>query len=112
MKIAIPTNDSLMIASSFETCDEFLILTIMLGEIVEEEIRQRQEPGKIDLYQTFPQLLDCSLIVVREISEPSTKYFRSKGIRIMKTEEEIITSIVVHYLEHEYRDASNTCCCP
>jgi predicted Fe-Mo cluster-binding NifX family protein len=112
MKIAIPTNDCLMIAPVFETSDEFLILTIMLGEIVEEEIRQRQEPGKIDPDQIFPQLLDCSLIVVREISESSAQYFRSKSIRIMRTEEEIITSIVVHYLEHEYRDASNTCCCP
>jgi predicted Fe-Mo cluster-binding NifX family protein len=112
MKIAIPTKDGLMIAPAFETADEFLILTIVLGEIVEEEIRRRQEPGKIDLDQTFSQLLDCSLIVIREISESSANYFRSRSIRIMRTEEEIITSIIVHYLEHEYRDASNTCCCP
>ena len=112
MKIAIPTNDGLRIAPAFDTSDGFLILTLVLGEIVDEEIRPKHNSGLVDLDQAFSQLSDCSLVVVREISESSARFFQNKNIPVIRTEEEIITNIIVHYLEHEYQEASNTCCCP
>jgi predicted Fe-Mo cluster-binding NifX family protein len=112
MKIAISTNDGLMIAPAFESSDGFLILTLIGGEIVKEEIRRNSQPGPVEIEKAFSQVSDCSLIIAREISESSAHFFKNKNIPVIRTEEEIITNIIVHYLEHEYREASNTCCCP
>jgi predicted Fe-Mo cluster-binding NifX family protein len=112
MKIAISTNDGLMMAPVFETCESFLILTIILGEIIEEEVRWRHEPGKMNLEEIFSQLSDCSLIIAGEISESSMRFSRDKSIPVIRTKEKIVTNVIVHYLEHQYREASDTCCCP
>ena len=112
MKIAISTNDGLRMAPSFEISDGFLILTIEFGEIVEEDIRWKQDSAKMNISETVSQLSDCSVIVVREISEPGIQFFRNKSIDVFRTEEEIITNVIVHYMEHQYREASDHCCCP
>jgi predicted Fe-Mo cluster-binding NifX family protein len=112
MKIAISTNDGLMTAPNFETSDGFLILTLIGGEIVKEEIRRKNKPALDDFDQVFSQLSDCSSVIVREISESSQQIFMDKSTPVIRTKEEIITNVIVHYLEHEYREASNTCCCP
>jgi predicted Fe-Mo cluster-binding NifX family protein len=112
MKIAISTNDGLMIAPAFENSDGFLILTLTGGEIIKEEIRRNSQPGPVEIQRAFSQVSDCSVIIAREISESSAQFFKNKSIPIIRTKEEIITNILVHYLENEYREASNTCCCP
>ena len=112
MKIAISTNDGLRMAPAFEISDGFLILTLEFGEIVEEDIRWKQESGHGNNREILSQLSDCSVIVVREISESFIQFFRNKSVDVFRTEEEIITNVIVHYLEHQYREASDHCCCP
>jgi predicted Fe-Mo cluster-binding NifX family protein len=112
MKIAISTNDGIRMAPAFEISDGFLILTIEFGEIVEEDIRWKQGSGKVNVGEILSQISDCSVIVVREISESSMQFLRNKSIDVFRTTEEIITNVIVHYLEHQYREASDHCCCP
>jgi predicted Fe-Mo cluster-binding NifX family protein len=112
MKIAISTNDGLMMAPSFENSEKFLVLNVVLGEIIKEEIRWKREPDKWTVEDIAAFLSDCSQVVVRRISESSSLLLSDKGIRVIRTNEEIITNIIVHYLEHEYREASDHCCCP
>jgi predicted Fe-Mo cluster-binding NifX family protein len=112
MKIAISTNDGIRMAPALETSDGFMILTLMLGEIVEEEIRSFHNPGKEDSGDVFSQVSDCSMVIVQNITESSMQSLCEKNIAVFRTKEEIITNVIVHYLEHQYREASNTCTCP
>ena len=72
MKIAVPTNDGLKIATDLGLAEAFLVITIKAEAIVGEELRKNQ----------------------------------------INTEENLITNAILRYLEHEYRNEANTCCCP
>jgi predicted Fe-Mo cluster-binding NifX family protein len=112
MKIAISTNDGLSMAPDFEHSERFLIMTIVLGEIVDQEMRHSHGSGKAHLEKTVTALSDCSGLIVRNISDASAQFLTDNGIPVISPEAEIITNVIVKYLERGYRVASDTCCCP
>jgi predicted Fe-Mo cluster-binding NifX family protein len=112
MKIAISTNNGIRMAPAFETSRGFMVLTLKLGEIVEEEMRPFRNPGNEVSGDLISQVSDCSTVIVRNITENSMQFLCENKIAVHRTKEEIITNVIVHYLEHQYREASNTCTCP
>ncbi len=98
-------------ASDLYRAKSFLVLTIKLGEITEEELRENPagtwEPGMLPA-----RLKGCAALIVREIDPIYCLELREHSIDCIQTPEEIITNIVVRFLDREYRKASDSCCCP
>jgi len=113
MKIAIPTVDGIRVARKFEHAKGFLVLTVITGEIQDEELRwnsQNDVPSSDD--NLLDTVSDCSLVIVNEGSQGFLELLESKLIPFIHTREDIITNIIIHYLENECRKESNTLCCP
>ncbi|MEI6577547.1 MAG: hypothetical protein WCO63_15330 [Bacteroidota bacterium] len=112
MKIAIATTDGLNMSSSYEEARGFLIIKENFNEIVHEELRWKPGLEKTDFNRDYLMISACSQLVVREISVAAKQFFMDKGIAVFVTKEDIITNVILHFLEKHYREASNTCCCP
>jgi predicted Fe-Mo cluster-binding NifX family protein len=112
MKFAIPTNDGINVAPDFESAKGCLVVTLVLNDIVHEDLRWRSDQPGSGTGLLCSAVADCSLVIVRKITSEGKNMFREKNITLIQTGEEIITNAIVHYLEHEYREAANTCCCP
>ena len=112
MKIAIPTDDGINVAPLFDSAKGCMIITLVFGDIVHEDLRWRSgKPGSTP-EEFCSSISDCSLVLVRDVNPAGIKVFQEKKITIARTADEIITNAIVHYLEHEHLEASNTCCCP
>ena len=113
MKIAIPTNDGLMICPGFGESKGFLVLTIELGEIIREEIRWHPQN---DLLASsgilFPLIGDCQIVMVNSLGPVSKELLSEHKIEIFQTRESIITNAYVHYQDEILTKEANTCCCP
>ena len=113
MKIAIPTQDGLKIATDFGLAEAFLVLTIQAEEIVVEELRRntlntyfQNEKGPLTL------ISDCSVVIVNKVDNTFCELIRENEMECIETEETIITNAIIHYMKHEYLKEANTCCCP
>jgi hypothetical protein len=113
MKIAIPTNDGLTISPDFGQAKGYLVLTLQLGEIVEEEMRWNRLS---DILCSDDGLLhpinDCQVALVNDIGPAFARLVTGQKTEIIRTGETIITNAYVHYLENILRKEANTCCCP
>ena len=113
MKIAIPTDDGLTLATQFNTALAYLVLTVELGEIVHQEKRLNNTNNvSVKEMTTFDMIRDCDVVIVREIGVVPTNILKSQDKEIIRTNETIITSAIMHYLGSAYKKESNTCCCP
>jgi predicted Fe-Mo cluster-binding NifX family protein len=113
MKIAIPTDNGLIVARQFRTAKGFLVLTIELGEIVNQQIMWNL-PEDVSGPENgwFRNLRDCDCIIAGDIEDATEKYLRSEKIEIIRTEETIITRAILNYLNISLRKETNNCCCP
>jgi predicted Fe-Mo cluster-binding NifX family protein len=112
MKIAIPTNDGINVAPCFESAKGCLIVTISLGDIVHEDLRWKSDNIGADTTELCSEVSDCSFVIVHELTQSAKKIFKENRITVIQTADDIITNAIIHYLEHEHLEASNTCCCP
>jgi len=113
MKAAIPTNDGIMMATSFEQAKGFLILTIELGQVVKEELIWNKVgyiPDSPEDYLT--PVNDCSAVFADTIPDSLKNVLNKNGISLIQSRDSIITNAIVHYLEHEVSKAADYCCCP
>ncbi len=111
MKIAVPTHDGLMIAPLYEHSSGFLVFTVELGEIMQEELRWNNDmPDQSK--PLYYQIADCTHVIVNNIGEPSCTSLLNHGITCLKTGEKIITNAAFRFLSEEIRKASDTYCCP
>jgi len=113
MKIAIPTHDGLTLVSGLNDATAYLVLTLELGEITNQEKRMIQDKkGPVNGTRSYDDIPDCEVLLVRDTMESSIGMLNSLGKEIIMTHEIFITSAIMHYLGAEYRKESNTCCCP
>ena len=112
MKIAIPTDDGINVAPDFDSAKGCLIITLTLNEIVQEDLRWKTDNIGVSSDQLCSAISDCSILIIRRMNQTSKLTFLEKTVTIVQTTEKIITNAIVHYLEHEFLEASNTCCCP
>ncbi|MDP1623533.1 MAG: hypothetical protein Q8M08_14470 [Bacteroidales bacterium] len=113
MKMAIPTNDGLTISSDFGQARGFLVLTIELGEIIQEEMRW----NKLSDILCSPDgllypITDCQVVMVNNIKSGLEKLVSGQKTEIVHTRESIITNAYIQYLNNTLRKGANTCCCP
>lgn len=113
MKTAIPTNDGIMVASSFELAKGFLVLTIELGQVVKEELIWNKAGYITESPDSYLNPInDCSTVLVETISDTLKMVLNRKGVTLIQSSDSIITNAILHYLENEVRKAADYCCCP
>jgi predicted Fe-Mo cluster-binding NifX family protein len=113
MKLAIPTDEGLKISTDFRKAKGFLILTVKLGAISEEEMKWNPAGEQEISRETLAsRIKGCSVLIVRAMDPEYCMELKENFIECILTKEDIITNIMVHYLENEFRKASDTCCCP
>ena len=113
MKIAIPTDDGFMINQQFTTAKGFLVSTIQFGEVVEQEMRwnlNNEIPTSED--ESYKTLVDCDKVIVREIEFNQSNFLQLQKKEVIKTEETIVTKVLMQYLQTVMQKESDTCCCP
>ena len=113
MKAAIPTNDGIIMANSFEQAKGFLILNIELGQVVKEELIWNKAGYITDSPEGFlVPVKECSAVFADSITDSLKTILKTKGIDLIQSKDSIITNVIIHYLEHEAGKAADYCCCP
>ena len=113
MKAAIPTNDGIMIANSFEQAKGFLIFNIELGQVVKEELIWNKAGYAADSPEGFLiPVKECSTVFADSIPDSLKNILNTKGIDLIQSKDNIITNVIIHYLENEVGKAADHCCCP
>jgi len=113
MKIAIPTDDGLIVAQQFSSARGFLVLTIQLGEIVQQEMRWNSSHDIFTANNAYySNLMDCDSVIVHGRGSNSRIYLQSLQKEIIDTDETIITKALIKYLNNSMLKETNVCCCP
>lgn len=113
MKIAIPTEDGFTINQHFTPTKGFLVSTIQFGEVVEQEMRWNPENEMMaSKNEPFQNIFDCEKVIVREIEFNQCNFLQLHKIDVIKTEETIVTKVLMQYLQTVMQKESDTCCCP
>jgi len=113
MKIAIPTEDGFTVNQHFTPARGFLVSTIQFGEVVKQEMRWNPD-SKIMTSEdrSYQNLFDCEKVIVREIDINQCNYLQLQKKEVIKTEETIITNVLMQYLSTSLQKEANTCCSP
>jgi hypothetical protein len=112
MKIAIPTNDGILMAEDPRHTKGYLILTIEGGEVSQETLRWNTPYDQLMAAQgQLDHLKDCSHVIKHIHSNPFPAEQTGK-ITFITTAEVIITRIIMEYLNVSLLRESNTCCSP
>jgi predicted Fe-Mo cluster-binding NifX family protein len=113
MKAAIPTNDGILMAGSFEQAKGFLIFDIKVGQIVKEELVWNKTAYVPDSPEAFINPISgCSATFANTISDNLRSVILKNGIDLISSKDDIITNVILHYLENEVKQEANYCCCP
>jgi predicted Fe-Mo cluster-binding NifX family protein len=113
MKIAIPTEDGLTVNQYFTPVRGFLVSTIQFGEVVKQEMRWNPDTEIMASEdRSYQNLFDCEKVIVREIDFNQRNYLQSQKKEVIKTEEPIITNVLMQYLSTSLQKEANTCCSP
>jgi hypothetical protein len=113
MKIAIPTDDGIMLSANAKNPKGYLILQVAGGEIINEELRWNKSAEILAAdNEILSKIVDCSVIIVNSALNGFREYYESKQIEIITTREVIITRIIMEYLNVTLLRESNTCCSP
>jgi len=112
MKAAIPTNDGLIMASSFEDAKGFLVLNIELGKVIQEEMIESKPGRNSTAGNVFDLLKDCTSILTGNITDASKSILEKRNISVIASHDNIITNVIMNYLEHEVGKIADNCCCP
>ncbi|MEI7897386.1 MAG: hypothetical protein WCJ26_10160 [bacterium] len=113
MKIAIPTDDGIMLSAYPNSPKGYLVLTIKSGEIADEELRWNRLSEMLTSDSGIMyNLKDCSGIILHASTNATVKNPVSGVLDIHSTKEVIITKIIMEYLNTTLVMESNTCCSP
>lgn len=112
MKAAIPTDDGLTMASSFEEAKGFLVLNIEFGKVVREEMIGNKPGSTSANGNVFDLLNDCTAVLACNISDSSKAILENRKISVIDSQDNIVTNVIINYLEHEVGKVTDTCCCP
>ena len=113
MKIAIPTNDGFTINQHFTSAKGFLVSTIQFGEVIEQEMRWNPESEvTTSVNELYQNIFDCEKVIVREIGFNQSNFLQLQKKTVIKTQETIITNILMQYLQTILLKESDIYCCP
>jgi hypothetical protein len=109
MKLAIPTDDGLVLTTRFEAAKGFLVITFISGEITEQQLRWNISGDHANL---ATNITDCDGIMVQEIEDLNRNKLRSDNKEIFNTDDPIITNALMHFISGYLHRESDYCCCP
>jgi predicted Fe-Mo cluster-binding NifX family protein len=113
MKAAVPTNDGLKMACSYEDSKGFLILDLELGHVVKEEMVWKTNGSRISNPPDSLNLIKgCNALITESISEKNRLELAGSGIEVYKYNDDFITNNVMEFLTREAGKAADYCCCP
>jgi predicted Fe-Mo cluster-binding NifX family protein len=113
MKIAIPSDDGFTIHQEKLPVKGFLVSTVQFGEVVQQDMRwiPSGENGASDKGNNAI-LDDCDTLIIRDMGSDQYDFLALHDIEIVKTEETIITNVLMQHIEKVMHKESNICCCP
>jgi predicted Fe-Mo cluster-binding NifX family protein len=100
IKIAIPTDDGLIVRSSFSSSRGFMVATVNSGKIVQQEMRWNllsEMMTSEDRY--FYNLADCDIVIVKEIGPAHAQILENKNITIAGTGETELMAAFLQFLK-------------
>jgi predicted Fe-Mo cluster-binding NifX family protein len=113
MRAAIPTNDGIMMAGSFEQAKGFLIFDIELGQVTKEEVVWNKTAYAGETPENYlTPIINCSAAFANNIPEKLCLALQQKGISLINSKDDIITNVIFHYMDNEIKKAADCCCCP
>ena len=100
MKIAIPTDDGLIVRQHFKGSRGFVVATVKSGMIVHQEMRWNfLSEIMTSEYGFFYNLVDCDLVMVNEIGNGQRELLKVIKKEIVQTEQTDITQAFIDYLD-------------
>jgi predicted Fe-Mo cluster-binding NifX family protein len=112
MKGAIPTNDGILMASSIDEARGYLIFDVDKGKLTNVEMVWKQTGYQVNTENMIQPIAGCNMAFASRYSDLTKELLLKKGIDPVCSGDEIITNVIVHYIEDELRHASDCCCCP
>ncbi len=100
MKIAIPTDDGLIVRTRFSSSRGFIVAKVKSGKIVHQELRWNLLSEMItseDGY--FYNLADCDVVILKEVGPTHTQILEMKNITVARTRETDVTTAFLQYLK-------------
>jgi predicted Fe-Mo cluster-binding NifX family protein len=100
MKIAIPTDDGLIVRTRFSSSRGFMVATVKSGKIIHQEMRWNllsEMMTSEDGY--FYNLADCDIVIVKEVGHVHAQILEIKNITIARTGETEIMAAFLQYLK-------------
>jgi predicted Fe-Mo cluster-binding NifX family protein len=100
IKIAIPTDDGLIVRPKFCSSRGFLVATVKSGKIIHQELRWNLLSEMITSeHRYFYNLADCDVVIVKEAGSAYVQILETKNITIARTGETEITAAFLQYLK-------------
>ena len=100
IKIAIPTDDGLMVRSRFSSSRGFFVATVKSGKIIHQELRWNLISEMMTSEEGyFYNLADCDVVIVKEVGSDYSQILETKNITIARTGETEITAAFLQYLK-------------
>jgi predicted Fe-Mo cluster-binding NifX family protein len=100
MKIAIPTDDGLIVRQHFKGSRGFVVATMKAGMIVHQEMRWNfLSEIMTSEYGSFYNLVDCDLVMVSEIGNCQRELLKAINKGIVLTDQTEITQAFIDYLD-------------
>jgi predicted Fe-Mo cluster-binding NifX family protein len=101
MKIAIPTDDGVIIGPQFKGSRAFLVITMQDCQILKRELRWNFLSDMMTSeHGYFYNLCDCNTVIVSDIGKGHTELLESRKIRIVHTECSLISDVLKTFLKN------------
>jgi predicted Fe-Mo cluster-binding NifX family protein len=107
LKIAIPTDDGLIVRSSFSSSRGFMVATVDSGKIIHQEFRWNLFSEMIiSEHGSLYNLCDCDVVIVNEIGECQCQRLKAEKKDVIITVETGINQIFGEYLKGSKNDSA------
>ena len=108
MKIALPTDDGLIIEKEFGSSRAFLVVTFESGEITGTELRWNYLSDMLTSRHGYLyNLCDCETVVVNQIGSCHCSKLRQQGKKFIHTKEKLISDILLLLQTKQFNRASH-----
>ena len=99
IKIAIPTDDGLIVREQFKGSRGFVVATIKEGKIIHQELRWNLlSEIMTSEHGYFYNLVDCDAVIVNEIGDGHVNLLQAIKKKIIRTDQTDIRKVLINYL--------------
>ena len=103
MKVAIPTDDGLIVRQHFRGSRAFIVATVKEGMIVHQDLRWNLLSEILTSeHGSFYNLVDCDILIVNEIGNCQREILKTIEKEIIHTDQTEISKAFVDFMESVY----------